>query len=490
MDDPARSHVAAVAQPQSRQTRLFAGDVRAHFALGRTIGKGSFGKVKAAVARMPLELERGRGIGVGAHVAVKLVEATGWTATQYDEFYRECFLLAQVEHANVVRLIAVYKNARKSGRVEFAMVTELATGGELFDRIQRVGRFSERAASRVVRKLLGALSYLHARGIAHRDIKVVASLQSVRAEHAIALAGAHGRARRHGQPENVVFATGAKDAEVKLIDFGFAQKRDVQNGMDARFATRLGSPNYVAPEILLGQPYDERCDVWSLGVMLFIMLCGSFPFSPDPPPAGTHPQGLADAHMSVYRKIVHGRIEWVESEWAHVGAPARQLVRAMLTVDYASRPTAAECLRHPWIAVRSVPSKDSFPAVARENFGRFNAARHSSRRVGSATLPGGLLRSLVDSRFFGSRDYFSDFAMETETEDDGERAFVPLHRPGHRRLAAARPNGAAAGAMPGAPLDGRPVLAERVEGAGGGFGGFGRVVRSLKRVAGRKPRQT
>lgn len=199
MDDPARSHVAAVAQPQSRQTRLFAGDVRAHFALGRTIGKGSFGKVKAAVARMPLELERGRGIGVGAHVAVKLVEATGWTATQYDEFYRECFLLAQVEHANVVRLIAVYKNARKSGRVEFAMVTELATGGELFDRIQRVGRFSERAASRVVRKLLGALSYLHARGIAHRDIKVVASLQSVREEHAIALAGAHGRARRHGQ---------------------------------------------------------------------------------------------------------------------------------------------------------------------------------------------------------------------------------------------------------------------------------------------------
>lgn len=192
MDDPARSHVAAVAQPQSRQTRLFAGDVRAHFALGRTIGKGSFGKVKAAVARMPLELERGRGIGVGAHVAVKLVEATGWTATQYDEFYRECFLLAQVEHANVVRLIAVYKNARKSGRVEFAMVTELATGGELFDRIQRVGRFSERAASRVVRKLLGALSYLHARGIAHRDIKVVASLQSVREEHAIALAGAHG----------------------------------------------------------------------------------------------------------------------------------------------------------------------------------------------------------------------------------------------------------------------------------------------------------
>lgn len=326
--------------------------------------------------------------------------------------------------------------------------------------------------------------------------------------------------------------------------------------MDARFATRLGSPNYVAPEILLGQPYDERCDVWSLGVMLFIMLCGSFPFSPDPPPTGTHPQGLADAHMSVYRKIVHGRIEWVESEWAHVGAPARQLVRAMLTVDYASRPTAAECLRHPWIAVRSVPSKDSFPAVARENFGRFNAARHSSRRVGSASafsgmdttvvpssagredlrprarfvraarcavaavrvvgrrasvadvtllamcaerrhtvaaLPGGLLRSLVDSRFFGSRDYFSDFAMETETEDDGERAFVPLHRPfflGHRRLAAARPNDAAAGAMPGAALDGRPVLAERVEGAGGGFGGFGRVVRSLKRVAGRKPRQT
>ena len=140
----------------------------------------------------------------------------------------------------------------------------------------------------------------------------------------------------------------------------------------------------------------------------------------------------------------------------------------------------------PLAAVRVVGRRASVADVAL-------LAMCAERRHTVAALPGGLLRSLVDSRFFGSRDYFSDFAMETETEDDSERAFMSLHRPfflGHRRLAAARPNGAAAGAMPGAALDGRPVLAERVEGEGGGFGGFGRVVRSLKRVAGRKPRQT
>lgn len=200
---PAAAQPLQVPQVPPKQTRLFAGDVRAHFALGRTIGRGSFGKVKTAVARRPLELERGRAaIAEGAPVAVKLVDATGWNATQYDEFYRECFLLAQVDHPNVVRLIAVYKNARKSGRVEFAMVTELATGGELFDRIQRVGRFSERAASGVIRKMLGALAYLHARGIAHRDIKVRPCAHRreragcARQAHACPLAG-ETRGRRH-----------------------------------------------------------------------------------------------------------------------------------------------------------------------------------------------------------------------------------------------------------------------------------------------------
>ena len=295
-----------------------------------------------------------------ARVAVKLVDASGWDATQYDEFYRECFLLAQIDHPNIVELIAVYKNARAradgSARVEFAMVTELCTGGELFDRIQRVGRFSERAAARVCRRMLGALRYLHARGIAHRDIK----------------------------PENVVYASGVKGAEVKLIDFGFAQMRDVA---DARFATRLGSPNYVAPEILLGKRYDERCDIWSLGVMLFVMLCGSFPFSADcATDAAGNPTGERmsqdEANMAVYRKIVHGAVYWVEAEWAHVSPPARQLVASMLTVDFTRRPSAEECLCHPWVADRTVPLRESFPEASRAAFGRFNAARHSSRFCG------------------------------------------------------------------------------------------------------------
>lgn len=161
----------------------------------------------------------------------------------------ELAILSQVDHPNIIKFHETYIDYRY-----VHIVMELAEGGELFEKIVEMHKFSEEKAAGLMRKILSAVKHLHEHGICHRDLK----------------------------PENFLFSDNSQDAEIKLIDFGLSKRFGQLQDQDPseKMHTIVGTPYYVAPEVLRGN-YDFSCDVWSLGVILYIMLCGYPPFEGD-----------------------------------------------------------------------------------------------------------------------------------------------------------------------------------------------------------------
>lgn len=342
-------------------------DFNTEYDLGGTIGQGTFGKVKKATDK-----------ATGDVVAVKMLGGKGFGTNELRAFLNECDILAEIGHDNVPVLHGIYEHGRK-----YTMIMEYASGGELFERIQSQGSFNEEAAANITRQLLSVLQYIHDRSIAHRDLK----------------------------PENILFANCERDlakATVKLIDFGFAKRMAPEpEPVEQRppmgqssFQTRLGSPNYVAPEILTSKcGYGCEVDVWSLGVILYIMLCGckSGCEVPDPSslllfPSLTQPSSRAlslshslslsclpppdfpfyhENERELYRQIRKGSFDMPSEDWAHVSDAAKDLVNSMLKTDPRLRASASDCLRHPWIAKPGVASKQPFPQASRDKLDEF-----------------------------------------------------------------------------------------------------------------------
>ncbi len=336
-----------------RGARQFA----ARFKLGAEAGRGCFGRVL-----------RGFDNEQGTHVAIKLVGgeegAPPATTSAVRSFLHECALHAEVSSCrNVTDFFGVWEFEPGC----FAAATAFCGGGELFHKIQSIGAFSEDCAAGITRQLLRALQHLHARGIVHRDLK----------PENILFSEPPGRAGAGGRADGL-------DGEVRLIDFGFANKFGCgRGGMasptaaeggpaaatppldpgDAKgharaFRTRLGSPNYVAPEILSSREgYGVSVDVWSLGVILYIMLCGYFPF-------------YHDSERELYRQIRRGEFDMPAEDWKGISKEAKDLVRQMLTQDPGRRLTAAECLRHRWLAPGEA-SRQPLPVASRERLATF-----------------------------------------------------------------------------------------------------------------------
>ena len=316
--------------PANGDLQLLKADYREAYKLGKTLGQGAFGKVKLATRRSD-----------GIEVAVKLVNTNEWSERERKQFENEIRTLYELQHPNIVRLFDVYESEPR----QYAMIMELASGGELFDRIQQRGSFSEQEAQFVMRKLLSALAYMHKKDIAHRDLK----------------------------PENIMYATGEENSEPKLTDFGFAKKaqpieEDVPAGATSpppgALKTRLGSPNYVAPEILTSKTgYSTSVDIWSMGVILYILLCGYFPF-------------YHENERELYRQIKAGKFDMPVEEWGHVSDNAKDLVRKMLQINPKKRITAHQALRHPWL--RGEASSEIMPEETLKAFSDMNRIRKRS----------------------------------------------------------------------------------------------------------------
>lgn len=255
--------------------------------LGKELGSGHFAKVKL-----------GQHVDTGAQCAVKIIKKP--TGSKMTLVQTEVDILKQIKHPYIVQCYDVHETETK-----LYLFMELMSGGELFDRIVDKGHFTEQDAIGVSTKLIGSIKYLHEHGIAHRDLK----------------------------PENMLMTNDTINAEVKITDFGLSKFFDEQSAV---MQTPCGTPGYIAPEVLHMKGYGKACDVWSLGVIIYILLCGFPPF-------------YADNDALLYEKIKRGEFEFLRPYWDPISDCAKDLIRKMLTVDPQQRITCQGALDHPWL---------------------------------------------------------------------------------------------------------------------------------------------
>eukprot|EP00281_Chroomonas_sp_CCMP1168_P026737 CAMPEP_0206254450 /NCGR_PEP_ID=MMETSP0047_2-20121206/23697_1 /ASSEMBLY_ACC=CAM_ASM_000192 /TAXON_ID=195065 /ORGANISM="Chroomonas mesostigmatica_cf, Strain CCMP1168" /LENGTH=490 /DNA_ID=CAMNT_0053680737 /DNA_START=107 /DNA_END=1576 /DNA_ORIENTATION=- len=266
------------------------------YEIGKTIGKGSFATVKEGVHK-----ESGR------HVAIKIVDKKD-AVFDAESLEQEIATMKKVSHPNCVQLHEVYDEPSKT-----YLILDLITGGTVMDRIIAIDHFSEKDAAAVTADVLNAIHYLHSIGITHRDLK----------------------------PENLLYASNDPKSRhyntIKVADFGLA-KFVTETSM---MKTTCGTPGYVAPEVLdpylpYTNGYGPEVDLWSLGVVLYIMLCGFPPF-------------YDDSTAVLFKQIRKGEYAFPSPYWDEVSDSAKDIVSKVLVVDPSKRYTAAECLQHNWI---------------------------------------------------------------------------------------------------------------------------------------------
>lgn len=228
---------------------------------------------------------------------------------QLTQLREEIFIMCQLDHPNIVRLEEVYES-----HSEIYLVQELCHGGELFDRLdeQPDYHYSEHECARLVKQILCSVRYIHSKGIVHRDLKL----------------------------ENFLFSSKKADSELKMIDFGLS-KHFFQGEVQSE---AVGTPYTVAPEVIRGR-YDERCDVWAVGVIAFLLLSG------DPPFGGC---GGPEPLVQVRDNILRGKFEFEPHYiWSNVSATAKDFIRKLLITNPMTRPNAWEAQQHDWMTICS-----------------------------------------------------------------------------------------------------------------------------------------
>lgn len=266
-------------------------DVSQDYSLGRVLGKGSFAKVVL-----------GRCLKTNEERAVKIVEMSALSESDVEALDLEIKTMRRVSHHNIVGLYEIY-----SFGSSFVMVLELCKGGELFDRIVEKTHYSEREARVAFAQMVEAIGHCHSKGVVHRDLK----------------------------PENLLYAGDV----LKLADFGLASLLSATSVL----STACGTPGYVSPEILTKNGYGKECDLWSLGVILFILLCGYPPFYDE-----------HNNNAAIFKQIKAGQYEFASPYWDQVSDHAKDLVSKLLTVDPSKRITAPQVFEHTWMKTDEV----------------------------------------------------------------------------------------------------------------------------------------
>eukprot|EP00403_Amphidinium_massartii_P025017 CAMPEP_0178392084 /NCGR_PEP_ID=MMETSP0689_2-20121128/11497_1 /TAXON_ID=160604 /ORGANISM="Amphidinium massartii, Strain CS-259" /LENGTH=590 /DNA_ID=CAMNT_0020012649 /DNA_START=96 /DNA_END=1865 /DNA_ORIENTATION=- len=279
------------------------------------LGEGCTGKVLTVKSRID-----------GRRYALKKVNFGGHEK-ELRSFIAEVEIYLSIDHPNIVRLHNVYETSSY-----IALVTELCEGGVLYKRLASKNAFTEPDAKVATVQMLRAIAYLHEHNIVHRDLKL----------------------------DNFLYESNDEAAQLKLIDFGFAKVWDPSTKMMAT----VGSMAYVSPDVLLGDGYTSKCDLWSLGVIVFILLCGIPPFT-----GGEH---------LMKKSIVRGQVDCGSAALeAQLSAAAQSFLRGLLVVDPALRMDAASALEHEWL--QSMHEGDATPCLGSSQLQSLEKYAQSSR---------------------------------------------------------------------------------------------------------------
>ena len=286
---------------------------------GETLGEGSYGKVETCV-----------NIYTGLEYAVKVIE-------KRPGFYCRPKVLKEIEiyhlcrgQQNIIQLIEYFEETER-----FCLVFEKIEGGPLLDHIQARICFTEAEASAIIADLAQALKYLHNKGIAHRDIK----------------------------PDNILCVNSSAPSPVKLCDFDLCSEASIDISTPT-LLTPVGSVEYMAPEVVdtfLIDDYDDdddesicynkKCDLWSLGVIMYILLCGYAPFSGN---CGLdcgwdRGESCTDCQERLFSSIKEGRLVFPDQHWSAISPQAKDLIQRLLVKDSGARLDANQVLDHPWV---------------------------------------------------------------------------------------------------------------------------------------------
>ena len=285
------------------------GDITQFYEVIKKIGEGSYGKIYKVKNKQSGDIR-----------AMKQIMKS--KIPNIEKFQNEIKILAMVDHPNIVRLFEVIEDDKY-----FNLLQELCTGGELLKKMQTT-QLKEKEIAKIFNQIMSAVAYCHEKGIVHRDLKL----------------------------ENILFASEEPDSPIKIIDFGFSVllgKHNINKANDnndlkkygfKRMKTKVGTLYYISPEIIKGN-YDEKCDIWACGVILYILLCGYPPFN-----------GPSD--KEVYNIITQVKYDFNQPAWKNVSKHAKELIKNMLT-PAKNRYTAKQVLNSKWLEIKLKDADES-----------------------------------------------------------------------------------------------------------------------------------
>lgn len=293
-------------------------DIQEFYNIKGVMGRGHFGAVKQADSRDPHDTN---GYAIKSILKSKI-------ECRIDLLERELELLMTVDHPNIIKFYEVFEDPQY-----IHLVMELCTGGELFDQLLSKGRYTEAEAAKIMHSLLHAVAHLHSLDIAHRDLK----------------------------PENIMLSTRDENSDIKIIDFGLA-KKFLETG-DPKH-TIIGSSYYVAPEVLQ-HSYGLSCDIWSCGVILYMLLSGKPPFD-------------GNSETDVFKSILNTKYSVEGPEWVRISDEGKEFVSLLLNPDSKVRISAQDALEHVWLSKRS---EKETPKIERKVMKRLKQHIHSNKIV-------------------------------------------------------------------------------------------------------------
>ncbi|KAK3806222.1 MAG: calcium/calmodulin-dependent protein kinase-like protein [Linnemannia elongata] len=302
-----------------------------HYEFGRDLGTGTYGTVKKA-----------RALDTGNDVAVKIILKKTVKGHE-DMVEKEIGVLKNLSHPNIVNFLDWFES-----RDKYYLVFDLASGGELFDRICEKGAFTENNAATIMKEVIEAIEYLHSKNVVHRDLK----------------------------PENLLYKDESEDSKLMIVDFGISKTMESE---DQVLTTMCGSYGYAAPEVLLRRGHGKPVDMWSIGIITYTLLCGYAPFQ-------------AENDQQLVAEIARCNVIFHQRYWKDVSVEARDFIKCLLRAHPEKRLTATEALQHKWITTETGNNADLLDNV-KEGFNAKRMFKKTIRAVAAANR----LRSMTRS---------------------------------------------------------------------------------------------